>query len=253
MSIPTFTGLSTTLSGLEISQAEIDTTGENISNANTAGYTEQVVNTSEAAEDQIGGVQDDSGAPTDLGTGVDIDSITRSRDSFLDVQYRAQNSITSAANTTSQELQDVQTAVGTSSTSGLQSDLSSFWNAWSSLSTDPTNAAAQADVINAGQNVVSDFNSLSTQMNTVMSQAQEQYNELTGSNGEVQQDAQQIASLNAQIVQANQSGQTDNTLLDQRDNLLDQLSSLAQVSVTDQSNGSVTVNFGDASQPLAAP
>ena len=250
MSIPTFTGLSTTLSGLEISQAEIDTTGENISNANTAGYTEQVVNTSEAAEDQIGGVQDDSGAPTDLGTGVDIDSITRSRDSFLDVQYRAQNSITSAANTTSQELQDVQTAVGTSSTSGLQSDLSSFWNAWSSLSTDPTNAAAQADVINAGQNVVSDFNSLSTQMNTVMSQAQEQYNELTGSNGEVQQDAQQIASLNAQIVQANQSGQTDNTLLDQRDNLLDQLSSLAQVSVTDQSNGSVTVNFGDASQPL---
>ena len=62
--------------------------------------------------------------------------------------------------------------------------------------------------------------------------------------------ATQIATLNGEISQATQAGQTPNALLDQRDNLLDDLSGLAQVSVTNQSNGSVTVNFGDASTPL---
>jgi flagellar hook-associated protein 1 FlgK len=247
--IPTFTGLQTALSGLEASQAAIDTTGENISNANTPGYTEQVVNTGEAPGLDIG-ARDETGAPVQLGTGVDVTSISRVRDQFLDVQYRAQNSVTSAANTNSQELQNVQTAVGTSSSSGLQSDMSAFWTSWSNLATDPTSSAARQTVVNSGQTLASALNAVSSQMNTVMSQAQQQYSTLTGANGQVEQDATQIAALNTQIVQANASGQSPNALLDQRDNLLDSLSGLAQISVTDQSNGSVTVNFGDAATPL---
>jgi flagellar hook-associated protein 1 len=249
VSIPTFTGLQTALSGLEASQAAIDTAGQNISNANTAGYTEEVVNTTEAPGLQIAS-SSASGATTQLGTGVDISSISRVRDQFLDVQYRAQNTLTSAANTNSSQLQQVQTAVSSSATSGLQSDLSAFWTSWSTLATDPSNPAAQQGVISAGQNVVNDFSAASTQMSTIMSQAQTQYNQLTGANGQVAQDANQIASLNAQIVQATAAGQTPNTLLDQRDNLLDSLSGLAQIQVTSQANGAVDVTFGDASQPL---
>ena len=251
MSIPTFTGLQTALSGLEASQAAIDTAGQNISNANTAGYTEEVVNTAEAPGLDIAS-SSASGATTQLGTGVDISSISRIRDQFLDVQYRAQNTLTSAANTNSSELQNVQTAVSGSSTSGLESDLSAFWSAWSTLADNPSNPAAQQGVISAGQNVVNDFQSASSQMTTVMNQAQSQYDSLTATSppGQVEQDANQIASLNAQIVQATAAGQTPNTLLDQRDNLLDSLSGLAQIQVTQESNGAVNVTFGDASQPL---
>ncbi|MGA9857103.1 MAG: flagellar hook-associated protein FlgK [Solirubrobacteraceae bacterium] len=249
MTIPAFTGLQTALSGLQAAQAAIDTTGENISNANTVGYTRQVVNTVETNPLSIPAVTP-QGAGAQLGTGVSISDISRIRDQFLDVQYRAQNSATSNANTSSTELQQVQTALNEPSASGLQSLLSKFWSSWSSLANDPTSAAAQQAVVNAGQTLAQTFNGVSSQMTTVQSQAAQQYSTLTGTNGQVQQDATQIATLNTQISQATQAGQTPNTLLDQRDKLLDDLSGLAHVSVTNQSDGSVTVNFGDASTPL---
>ncbi|HWE09069.1 MAG TPA: flagellar hook-associated protein FlgK [Solirubrobacteraceae bacterium] len=249
MTIPSFTGLQTALSGLEASQAAIDTTGENIANANTPGYTRQVVRTVESGSLTIPALSQ-QGAGSNLGTGVSISSISRIRNQFLDVQYRAQNTATSNANTNSSELQQVQTAINEPSTSGLQSVMSKFWSAWSSLATNPTSGAAQQAVIDAGQTLSSTLNSVSSQMSTVQSQAAQQYATLTGTNGQVQQDAGQIATLNAQITQATQAGQTPNSLLDQRDNLVDDLSGLAQISVTDQSDGSVTVNFGDAATPL---
>jgi flagellar hook-associated protein 1 len=249
MTIPSFTGLQTALSGLEASQAAIDTTGENISNANTPGYTRQVVNTAESGSLTIPALSQQGGG-ADLGTGVSISNISRIRDQFLDIQYRAQNTLTSNANTNSSELQQVQTAINEPSTAGLQSVMSQFWSAWSSLASAPTNPAAQQAVVDAGQTLAQTFNSVSQQMSTVESQAAQQYATLTGTNGQVQQDAGQIATLNTQIVQATQAGQTPNALLDQRDNLLDDLSSLAQISVTNQSDGSVTVNFGDAATPL---
>ncbi len=251
MTIPSFTGLQTALSGLEASQAAIDTTGENISNASTPGYTRQRVTTVENGPLTIPALSQQGGG-ADLGTGVSISSISRIRDQFLDVQYRAQNSQTSNANTNSSELQQVQTAINEPSSAGLQSVMSKFWSAWSSLANDPTSSAARQAVIDAGQTVTQTFNSVASQMTTVQSQAAQQYAALTQSNGQVQQDASQIATLNAQIVQATQAGQTPNALLDQRDNLLDDLSSLAQISVTNQSDGSVTVNFGDASTALVS-
>jgi flagellar hook-associated protein 1 FlgK len=247
--ISTFTGLQTALSGLEASQAAIDTTGENISNASTPGYTRQVVNTIERGSLTIPALSEQGGG-TDLGTGASISSISRIRDQFLDVQYRAQNTLTSNANTNSSELQQVQTALNEPSSAGLQSVMSQFWSAWSSLASDPTSAAAQQAVLDAGQTLAQTFNGVSAQMTTVQSQAGQEYQTLMGPNGQVQQDANRIATLNGQIAQATQAGQTPNALLDQRDNLLDDLSGLAQVSVTNQSDGTVTVAFGGASTPL---
>lgn len=254
MTIPSFTGYQTALSGLEAAQAAIDTTGENISNANTPGYTRQVVNTADSASLSIPALTQ-SGAGADLGTGVSITSISQIRDQFLDVQYRAQNAATSNANTNSSELQQVQTALNEPGSDGLSSIMSNFWSSWTDLAQNPTGsstAAAQQSVVDAGQTLASTFNSVSSQMSTVMTQAAQQYSALTGPNGQVEQDANQLATLNGEITQATQAGQTPNTLLDQRNNVLDDLSSLAQISVTNQSDGSVTVNFGDASTPLVS-
>ena len=96
MTIPSFTGLQTALSGLEASQAAIDTTGENIANANTPGYTRQVVRTVESGSLTIPALSQ-QGAGSNLGTGVSISSISRIRNQFLDVQYRAQNTATPLA------------------------------------------------------------------------------------------------------------------------------------------------------------
>lgn len=250
--IPTFTGLQTALSGLEASQAAIDTTGENISNANTPGYTRQVVNTVESGALGIPSLSQ-AGAIADLGTGVSISDISRIRNQFLDVQYRAQNTAASNANTNLTELQQVQTAVNEPSSDGIQSQLSKFWSSWSSLANDPTNPAAREAVVSSGQTLAQTFNTVASQMSTVQTQAAQQYATLTGSpNGQVAQDAQKLATLNGEISQATQAGQSPNTLLDQRDSVLDDLSGLARISVTNQSDGSVTVNFGDAATPLVS-
>ncbi|MGA2013636.1 MAG: flagellar hook-associated protein FlgK [Solirubrobacteraceae bacterium] len=247
--IPSFTGLQTALSGLEAAQAAIDTTGENISNANTPGYTRQVVNTVDNSSMVIPSVSQ-QGADTQLGTGVSISSVSRIRDQFLDIQYRAQNTATSNANSNSSELQQVQTAVNEPSSDGISNQLQQFWSAWSSLASSPTSPSAQQGVIEAGTTLAQTFNAVSAQMSTVQTQASQQYATLTGANGQVEQDASQIATLNGEIANATQAGQTPNDLLDQRDNLLDDLSGLAQVSVTTAANGSDTVSFGDAATPL---
>jgi flagellar hook-associated protein 1 FlgK len=250
MTIPSFTGLQTALSGLEAAQAAITTTGENIANANTTGYTRQTVQTAATSPLNIasenGGIQ--------IGTGVSITDVNRVRNQFLDVQYRAQNSATSNANSNATELGQVQTAVSDSSSSGLQTAMSNFWSAWSTLGTTSgsSQAAALQNVVNAGQTLTSTFNTVAQQMQTVQSQASQQYSSLTGTNGQVAQDAQTIATLNAQISQASQAGISPNTLLDQRDSALDDLSSLANISVSTGSDGAVTVNFGDASTPLVS-
>jgi flagellar hook-associated protein 1 len=250
MTVPAFTGLQTALSGLQAAQAAIDTTSENISNANTAGYTRQRVNLVESGAMTIPALTQQGGG-TQLGTGVSIQDISRIRDQFLDVQYRAQNTATSNANSNASELAQVQTAINEPSSDGLQSVMSNFWSAWTALGT-TQNASTLQGVVNAGQTLASTFNAVAQQMQTVQSQASQQYATLTGANGQVQQDAQQIATLNAQITQATQAGQSPNALLDQRDNLIDNLSSLAQVSVSTGSNGAVTINFGDASSPLVS-
>ena len=251
MTIPSYTGLQTALSGLEAAQAAITTTGENIANANTKGYTRQTVQTAETAPLTIQGTTQQGGG-TQLGTGVSITDVSRIRNQFLDVQYRAQNTATSNANSNASELGQVQTALNEPSDNGLQTVMSKFWSAWSSLASAPTSAAAQQAVVDAGQTLASTFNAVSQQMATVQSQASQQYASLTGANGQVANDAQQIATLNQQISQATQAGISPNTLLDQRDNLLDDLSSLAQISVSTGSNGAVTVNFGDAASPLVS-
>jgi flagellar hook-associated protein 1 len=251
MTIPAFTGLQTALSGLQAAQAAIDTTSENIANANTAGYTRQRVNLAENGSLTIPALTQQGGG-TQLGTGVSLTDISRIRDQFLDVQYRAQNTATSNANTNASQLSQVQTAVDEPSSDGLQTVMSKFWSAWSSLGAAPTNPAAQQAVVDAGQTLASTFNAVAAQMQTVQSQASQQYATLTGTNGQVQQDATQIATLNQQITQATQAGQSPNALLDQRDKLIDDLSGLAQVSVSTGSSGAVTINFGDASTPLVS-
>jgi flagellar hook-associated protein 1 len=251
MTIPAFTGLQTALSGLQAAQAAIDTTSENISNANTPGYTRQRVNLVENGSLTIPALTQQGGG-TQLGTGVSLTDISRIRDQFLDVQYRAQNTATNNANTNASQLAQVQTAIDEPSSDGLQTVMSKFWSAWSSLGAAPTNPAAQQAVVDAGQTLASTFNAVSAQMQTVQSQASQQYAALTGTNGQVQQDATQIATLNLQITQATQAGQSPNTLLDKRDSLIDDLSGLAQVSVSTGSNGAVTINFGDASTPLVS-
>jgi flagellar hook-associated protein 1 len=247
MTIPSYSGLQTALSGLEAAQAAIDTTGQNIANANTPGYSRQEVVETERNPLTIQSLSNVTGAGSQLGLGVDITTISRTHDQFLDTQYRTQNTQTSGDNTSSTLLGQVQAALNEPSSDGLSTALGKFWTAWNGLQNDPSNQGAQQAVISTGSTVAQGLNTLSSELTTLESQVTGQYNTLTNtSSGSIASDANQIAALNTQIAQAQVNGLNPNTLLDQRDQLIDDVSQYSNVYVSTQPNGMVNVSFGNA-------
>jgi flagellar hook-associated protein 1 FlgK len=247
MPIPSYSGLQTALSGLEAAQAAIDTTGQNIANANTPGYSRQRVVQTERDPLTIQALSAVTGQGSQLGLGVDITTISRVRDQFLDSQYRAQNTLSNGNDTTSTLLGQVQAALDEPSSSGLSSALNKFWTAWNGLQNNPSDQGAQQAVLGAGFTVAQSLNGLSSDLTTLESQVTGQFNTLTDpSSGAVASDATQIAALNVQISHAQTAGLDANSLLDQRDQLIDDLSQYSNVYVTQQTDGTVNISFGNA-------
>src|SRR5579863_3201708 len=259
----TFLTLNTALSGVEAAQEGLDTTGQNITNANTPGYERQIVNLVESPSLDLAG----SGAAgaLQLGTGVNAASVTNAGDPYLDAAWRQQNGASASANTSQGYLQQIQTALNEPSSSGISSQLSTFWTDWNDLATNPNNAAAQQAVVQQANLLSQSFNSLSSELNgadpsvptdpandpSILGQVNSQYMATMegptasgASGGTLFNDAYNIASLNYSIVQAQAAGQSPNDLIDQRNAALDNLSQLGNTQVQNNSDGSVTVYFG---------
>ena len=253
MTISSFMGLQTALRGLLADQTAIDTTGHNIANANTPGYSRQTADLVESTPLTIPAFSNVTGGGVQIGTGVDVATINRIRNTFLDVQYRSQNTSYNDASTRAGILDQVQTGLAEPSDHGIGSQLSAFWNAWSDVANAPQSQSARQALVNAATTLTNSFNQFDAQLSTIQSQAATQYAQLTGTTGQVQTDANQIATLNQSISAATAAGQNPNDLLDKRDSLIDDLSSLGKVSVSDpNNNGMLQVNFGDAATPLVS-
>jgi flagellar hook-associated protein 1 FlgK len=253
MAISSFMGLQTALRGLLAEQTAIDTTGHNIANANTPGFSRQRADLVESNPLTIPAFSSVTGGGVQIGTGVDVETINRIRNTFLDVQYRSQNTSYNDASTRAGILDQVQTGLAEPSDHGIASQLSAFWNAWSDVANAPQSQAARQALINSATTLANSFNQFDAQLSTIQTQAATQYTQLTGPTGQVQSDANQIATLNQSISAAMAAGQNPNDLLDKRDALVDDLSSLGKVSVSDpNNNGLIQVNFGDAATPLVS-
>lgn len=250
MGIPTLQGLQTALSGLMANQDSLDVTGQNIANANTPGYSRQTAVLQTRQPLHIAALSPTTGQGAQLGTGVGVETITRIRDTYLDSEYRTDNSAMGSASTLAETLEQVQSALEEPSSSGLSSQLSSFWSAWNALADSPNSDAAKEAVVAAGGQVASTIKQLSAQISAAASEVGKRYETLMGASGEVHSDAEQIAQLNKQIKTSEQAGQPPNELLDRRDGLIDQLSKLAQVSVSEGEYGVDSVSFGGSAEPL---
>jgi flagellar hook-associated protein 1 FlgK len=253
MSIPTLQGLQTALSGLLAEQSALDVTGNNIANANTEGYSRETAVLQPNPPLDIPAISTLTGQGAQLGTGVGVQTITRIRNTYLDAQYRAQNSALNSSSTQAEVLGQAQAAFNEPTSASIAGQLSAFWTAWNSLAASPTGEAGEAakvGVAAAGEQLAKTFNELSAQLSTISTQTTEQFNALAGPSGEVHNLATQIAQLNGQIRLSEEAGEPPNSMLDRRDLLLDKLSSLANVSVTEEADHTDTVSFGDAAEPL---
>lgn len=217
---------------LDVDQGAIDVSANNIANANTPGYSREVVDLSENTPVET--------ANLTYGTGVNLEQIQSIRDQVLTLQIAEQTAQQSGAQTELNALQQVEALFSTPS-QGIGADISAFFNSISQLSTDPSNAALRSAVITAAQNLAISFNQTSQSittnqltLNQSVSQTVDQINTLT----------QQIAHINAQVGAMQQLGKDPGGLEDQENQLINQLSQLTSVSETQTQEG-LTLTTGN--------
>jgi flagellar hook-associated protein 1 FlgK len=228
-------------SGLAVSQAAIQVSGNNISNAGDADYARETVQTSPSPDQQIQqGIR--------IGTGVDLSSIQRQTDEDLLSRLRTAISDNQSAGTTQQWLNQVQSVFDALGSNNLQTSMNDFFSSWSSLANNPQDSGQRQIVLQDGDSLAKQFQSQVTQLDSLSSQVA---GEMKSGAQTADNLASQIAKLNGQVAVADGgAGQAANSLRDQRDSVLKQLSQLMNVTTMQQPNGTMDVYVG--SEPLVA-
>jgi len=252
MGVSSFYGLQTSLRGLIAQQMALDTTGHNIANASTDGYSRQKVNlaASPALQVPTSGSVSPSGH---LGSGVEVTGYQRVRDQFLDTQYRAQNTSLQEQKAKADGLNAAELSLAEPGDNGINKALGDFWKSWSDLEKSPNVDAAKQSVVSAGQKLTDAIHAVRSQLVAAQADAQSQYDSITGPGGDIAQTANELAGLNKSIASYLTNGDSPNDLLDRRDQLLDKLSGYGQISVQTLPTGSLNVSFVDSSSGTTYP
>ncbi|MEQ2465144.1 flagellar hook-associated protein FlgK [Niallia hominis] len=229
----TFMGLETARRGLTAQQSALYTTGNNIANANTLGYTRQRVDLQQSQSFPSVG-QNAPMIPGQMGTGVEAGSVVRVRETFLDTQYRSESSKLGYWENRAAALSDLETIMNEPSDSGLAAAMDSFWESLQDMAVDPQNAGARAVVRQRGIAVAETFNYLHQ---TVSAEKADAKNELGVSEKAMNTLLSQLDQVNKQIGSVEPNGYLPNDLYDKRDSILDELSQYANIKVSYEASG----------------
>ncbi|MEB0135242.1 flagellar hook-associated protein FlgK [Actimicrobium sp. CCC2.4] len=231
--------LSVGQSGLLAAQLGVTTTGHNIANAATPGYSRQVV-----IQTSAGGQSSGDGF---VGQGTTVASIQRIYDAYTATRVNAAQTSKASLDAYSTQVSHINNLLADSST-GLSPTLSNFFNNVQGLAAAPNGSAQRQTLLSAGESLAARFQSLDSQL----SQIGEGVNAQIVSNvGSINAYGQQIAKLNDAIEKATSGagGAPPNDLLDQRDQIVSELSKLVKVSVDNQPGSGYNVSIGNG-QPI---
>jgi flagellar hook-associated protein 1 FlgK len=234
---------------LQVQQQALQITGHNIANVNNPAYARQRLNleTSAPVDTPIG----------PLGTGVDAVGVQQIRSQLTDQQIQSEASVRGFLEAQQQAMQDAEAGLGqgvaTSASgadsnqasgdpNGIAAQLTSFFNSFQSLSTDPTSVAARQNVIGDATNLASRFNLTDQTLAKLQSQLDSSVQSDTTSANQL---LSAIADLNRQIAGAETgSPGAANDLRDLRQSKIEELSKLVNIDVGQESNGSVDISIG---------
>lgn len=224
----------TATSGLLAFQRALSTTGHNIANVNTPGFSRQRV--------EVGTQIPQASGAGFIGTGVQATSVVRLYDNFLAERVRNTTASTNDLNIYRQYATRIADVLGDND-AGLNGALENFFNAVQGVSNDPSSIPARQLMLSEADSLVSRFQYLDTQISANRKEVNDQLGSLVA---EVNSLSESIAAINEDIVVATgrAGGQPPNDLLDERDHLIERLSELVSVQTLNQSDGSINVFIG---------
>ena len=214
------------------SYAALQTTSNNISNANTVGYSRQQTQLADAAGQFTG-----SGF---FGKGVDVTTVTRAYDKYLTTQAMGTASLAAADTARVDKLTQLENVFPIGS-AGIGYAAGEFLNSFVDLSNDPSDSSARQVVLSQAQELAARFRAAGDQLSALQTGVTQ---DVTASVASVNALATQVAKLNAQIASLKGTGQAPNQLLDQRDQLISQIASTISVTTIPADDGSIGVFIG---------
>jgi len=229
----TFQGLEAAKRAIFTQQSALYTTGHNIANTNTPGFSRQRVDFK--ATDGFPNVAMNSPTmPGQVGTGVEAGSVQRYRDTFLDSQFRQQNMGLGYWSSQATGLHRMEEVMNEPSEQGLSKVMDQFWSSLEDLSVNPEDAGARAVVLQRGNAVAETFNYLNDRLTINKKDIGSQ---IDNTAFDVNGILRQIHDLNTQIGTIEPNGYLPNDLYDQRDLLIDELSNHLTIKVSYTSSG----------------
>jgi len=225
--------------GLYAAQAGLATTGNNITNANVAGYSREVAVQSTSIS--MGGVNGY------YGTGTEVAQIKRYSDDFLNAQVRTAQSSSSGLDAYQAQVQQIDNLLA-DTTSGLSPALQDFFSSVQNLTGDGAGVSSRGSFLSSADTLAARFQSMNGRMEEIRKGVNTQ---ITASVTSINTYAKQIAQLNDQIGKLTDVAGLNppNDLLDKRDQLIMDLNKQIKATVVPGENNSLTVSIGNG-QPL---
>jgi flagellar hook-associated protein 1 len=224
--------LSIGVSGLSAAQTGLATTGHNISNVNTPGFSRQrVEQTTREAQATGGGY---------IGRGTNVETVRRIYSEFLNAQTRDADSQVASAEVLSREMARLSSLLA-DDTSGVGPAVTRLFASFGDLASNPADLAVRATVLASAESLTTRIGELNTRINALRADANAG---IENSVSQINALTTQIADINERIRLGQANGQPPNDLLDQRDQHLRDLSKLVRTSVVKQTDGTLNVFIG---------
>lgn len=208
--------------------------GNNISNAGIEGYTRQTT--------QLGSGGSIETPWGQIGMGVQVDGVMRSRDALIDKMYRDSSGSLGDWETKSFSMQNVEAMFTESDNDGIGARMDSFFNSWQDLANAPESSQARLALREQAQGLVDTFHRIS---NLLTSERQSINTQVVNVADRINDISSRIASLNERLPgKVKLALKQENDALDERDRLLDELSDLVDIKVIGRDEGGIAVYIG---------
>lgn len=221
-------------SGLQAMQSAVNTTSNNISNAQTEGYSRKRVNLVTNTPQHLAGIGE-------ISTGVKIEGVTRIRDVFTDRQVRLETGRFNTFESQNGVYDRLEIIFNEPSETGISDAMQEMWNAWQELSKTPESITARTIVVEQSTTMADRFSHTASQLQDLKSETLFQVSQNTF---EINTKLEQLVAVDEQIKAAVTREMVPNDLMDQRDLLLDQLSAFVAFSTTDLADGGIRLSIG---------
>lgn len=233
----TFFGIEIGRRGIMVQQRALETTGHNIANAGTKGYSRQEVVLATTPPYSFPGM-----GAGQQGTGVKAQEVRRIREEFLDFQYRNEVKTLGRWQVRQNILEKLEAIFNEPSDEGMGAVLGRFFDAWQNVARYPESEGARSALRQEGITLAEAFRHMADQISDLKA-------DINSSIGvkvnEINSVARQVRDLNAQIVKAEAGNMAANDLRDRRDLLLDQLSEVVPIQVEEDRFGAVSIVVRD--------